>query len=512
MSGTDPTKPPSGPDFSEGIEAAALGDGKSLLGHFQGEAVLLARQGSEVFAVAANCPHYGGPLAEGLVVGDTIRCPWHHACFSLRTGELLRAPALDGLACFAVEKRGDQLVVLGKAPASRVRPTQPGGVAPIVIVGGGAAGHAAAETLRREGYGGELTLLSADASPPCDRPNLSKDYLAGQASEDWIPLRPPSFFEEQQITLVLDAAARRIDPEKRLVVLENGRSIPYGTLLLATGSAPIKLEIPGAELPHVRYLRTLADSRAIIAATATSKRALVLGASFIGLEVAASLRARGIEVHVAAPDAVPFERVLGVELGKFIQKLHEEHGVTFHLGRKAKRINSDSVELDDGSSVRVDLVVAGIGVRPSVTLAETAGAAVERGVLVDAYLRTSVPGIFAAGDIARWPDFHSGKNIRIEHWVVAERLGQIAALNMLGRHEPCRVVPFFWTQQYDLGLHYVGHAESWDELAIDGEIATRDCRIEYRQSGRTLAVVTLGRDQQSLAAELEMERGAALYH
>ena len=495
-----------GPDFSQGIDAGSLGDGQKLLGHFEGEPVLVARHAGEIFAIGAKCSHYGGPLGEGVIVGDSVRCPWHHACFSLRTGEVLAAPALDPVPCYAVETRGPRLFVIGKKPGSKKQlATAAAGAGPIVIVGGGAAGHAAAETLRREGYDGDLTLVSADPSPPVDRPNLSKDYLAGNAPEEWIPLRPPEFFRERRIELLLGTAVETIEVEKRSVTLAGGRALPYRSLLLATGSTPVKLDVPGADGARVHYLRTLADARAIIAAVPGAKRAVVLGASFIGLEVAASLRARGLEVHVAAPSARPFEHVLGPELGAFFQRVHEEQGVVFHMGRKARAITNDAVELDDGQRLAADLVIAGIGVRPALGLAESAGLTIDRGVMVDRFLRTSAPGIFAAGDIARWPDFRTGASLRVEHWVVAERLGEIAARNMLDQEQPCRIVPFFWTQQYDVGLHYVGSAERWDKVEIEGDPTQRDCRVRYRLGGKTLAVVTIGRDLESLEAELELE-------
>jgi NADPH-dependent 2,4-dienoyl-CoA reductase/sulfur reductase-like enzyme/nitrite reductase/ring-hydroxylating ferredoxin subunit len=495
-----------GPDLEQGIAASELKDGEMLVGHVRGEAVLLARRGEEVFAVSATCTHYSGPLAEGLLVGDTVRCPWHHACFSLRTGEALAAPALSPIACWTVDERGERLFVIGKAKEREARPSSSKGVSSVVIVGGGAAAQAAAEMLRREGYDGKLTMLSADASPPVDRPNLSKDYLAGSAPEEWIPLRPPEFFDEKKIDLVLGVRVSAIDVTGKSVTTDAGTSYPYDALLLATGAEPIRLAIPGSDLPHVHYLRTLADSRAIIARLGTAKRAVVLGASFIGLEVAAALRARHVEVHVVAPDARPLERVLGPELGDFIRALHEEHGVTFHLGQTAKAIDATSVTLANGDVVTADLVVAGIGVRPAIALAEAAGLAVERGVAVDQYLQTSAAGVFAAGDIARWPDPHTGDKIRVEHWVVAERQGQIAARNILGRKEPCALVPFFWSQHYDLSISYVGHAEKWDAIVVTGAIASRDCTLEYRKGDKTLAVVTLGRDLESLRRERAMER------
>jgi NADPH-dependent 2,4-dienoyl-CoA reductase/sulfur reductase-like enzyme/nitrite reductase/ring-hydroxylating ferredoxin subunit len=495
-----------GPDLLQGIDASTLPDGGSVLGHAEGESVLLARKGNELFAVGATCTHYGGPLAEGIVAGDTVRCPWHHACFSLRTGEALRAPALNPIACFDVERRGERIFVLGKSNAHATSPVpsadRPHG---IVILGGGAAGQAAAEMLRREGFGGKLTMLTADASPPVDRPNLSKDYLAGTAPEEWIPLRPPEFFTEQRIELVLGARATRIDLEGKRVELEDGGSYPYDALLLATGADPVKLTIPGADLPHVHTLRTLADSRAIIVGASAAKRAVVLGASFIGLEVAAALRTRGLDVHVVAPESRPLERILGPEVGDFVRRLHEEHGVVFHLGDTTRSIDAAGVTLTSGKRLEADLVVTGIGVRPAVALAEAAGIETDRGVTVNEYLETSVRGIYAAGDIARWPDPHSGQKIRVEHWVVAERMGQIAARNILGRKERCALVPFFWSQHYDVGISYVGHAEKWDRVEVTGDIAARDCRVELKAGGKAIAVITIGRDVESLRAELAME-------
>jgi NADPH-dependent 2,4-dienoyl-CoA reductase/sulfur reductase-like enzyme/nitrite reductase/ring-hydroxylating ferredoxin subunit len=500
--------PPPGPDLARGIPDGDLPDGHMLAGHVGEEAVLLARRGEEIFAVGATCTHYGGPLAEGLMVGDTVRCPWHHACFSLRSGEAVRAPALSPLTCWSVARRDGKLFVEGKKPApSAAREAAAGADAPgrIVIVGGGAAGFAAAEMLRRGGYQGAVTILSDDDAPPVDRPNLSKDYLAGNAPEDWIPLRPDGFYAENHLDLRLKADVRAVDSRTREVVLGDGGRIAYDRLLLATGAEPVRLSLPGADLPHVRVLRSLADSRAIIAAAEGARRAVVIGASFIGLEVAASLTARKLEVHVVAPEPRPMERVLGPQLGDFVRALHEEHGVVFHLGRKPAAIDVGRVTLDDGASLAADLVVMGVGVRPRVALAEAAGLTVDRGVRVDAYLATSAPDIFAAGDIARWPDPHSGKDIRVEHWVVAERQGQTAALNMLGRRQPFDAVPFFWSQHYDVPINYVGHAESWDEIAVEGDIAGKDCLVRYRQGGRVLAVASIYRDVDSLKIEAAME-------
>ena len=515
-----------GPDLSSGIPLGDLGDGAMLLGHAEGESVLLARRGEEIFAIGATCTHYGGPLAEGMLVEDTVRCPWHHGCFSLRTGEPVGAPPLNPVACWRVERTGDRVRVAGKterdplAPseeakrgvtrtrakahassvtASSTRPEQ------IVIVGAGAAGNASAEMLRRLGYTGRITMLDAEPDTPYDRPNLSKDYLAGNAPEEWIPLRAPGFHAEHDIDLVHDAQVSALDLPKREVQLANGATYRFDRLLLATGAEPVRLPLPGADRPHVHYLRSLADSRAIIAKAKEAKRAVVIGASFIGLEVAASLRTRGIEVHVVAPEKLPLERVMGTELAKFVKALHEEHGVVFRLDDTATAIGERDVTLKSGGTLAADLVVIGVGVRPRIGLAEQAKLAMDRGITVNEFLETSAPNVFAAGDIARYPDPYTGERIRVEHWVHAERQGQAAARNMLGVGRPYDDVPFFWSAHYDVSINYVGHAEQWDAVEVDGDPAARDVAVRFKRGGRTVAVASIFRDTESLKAEVDME-------
>ena len=498
---------PAGPDLAQGV---ALSDftGETLLGHVGDQDVLLVRSGPEIFAIDAHCSHYHGPLAEGLVVGDSIRCPWHHACFDLRTGEATRAPALTPLAVWQVEHEGDRIFVRQKREQPKPRGRRSVDASgKIVIVGGGAAGFAAAEMLRRQEFRGSIVMLSNDAAPPVDRPNLSKDYLAGSAPEDWLPLRPYNFYVDADIDMRLNTEVASIDTRARNVILAGGGTVDYDRLLLASGAEPVRLPIPGADQPHVHTLRSLADCWAIIGSVNGARRAFVIGASFIGLEVAAALRARGIEVHVVAPEQRPMERVLGPEMGDFVRALHEEHGVIFHLEDTVLAIDGKRATLKSGGVLEADFVVVGVGVRPRLALAKQAGLKLDRGVAVNAFLETSIPGIYASGDIARWPDPHSQENIRVEHWVVAERQGQTAARNMLGQREIFDAVPFFWSQHYDVPINYVGHAEKWDEIAIDGDIAAKDCLLKYKSTGRVLAVASIYRDLASLQAELAMERG-----
>jgi NADPH-dependent 2,4-dienoyl-CoA reductase/sulfur reductase-like enzyme/nitrite reductase/ring-hydroxylating ferredoxin subunit len=497
---------PKGPDLGKGIALTAFPESGMLTGHVGEDEVLLVRRDGELFAISPHCTHYHGPLAEGLVVDGTIRCPWHHACFDLTSGEALRAPAFDPLTSWTVEQR-DGLVFVGeKRPAPKPKP--PGtSKAPgkIVIAGGGAAGFAAAEMLRRLGHQGGIVMISDDAAAPVDRPNLSKDYLAGSAPEEWVPLRGDGWYAENGIELRLGTKIGAVRPRDREVVLADGGTIAYDRLLLATGAEPIRLPLPGAAPSDVLTLRSLADCRAIIARAGAARRVLVIGASFIGLEVAASLKTRGLEVHVVAPEARPLERVMGPQLGDVIRALHEEKGVHFHLENTVTGFEAGRATLREGTVLEADFAVAGVGVRPRTQLAESAGLAIDKGVVVDRHLRSSAPDIYAAGDIARWPDRYSGAAIRVEHWVVATRQGQTAARNMLGELQEFTPAPFFWSQHYDVSINYVGHAESWDELLVEGDLAAKDGLVRFRQKGRTLAVASLFRDLESLKAEVAME-------
>ena len=498
---------PSGPDLGEGIALEELGEGGIVQGHVGEDGVVVVRVEGEVYAIDAGCTHYGVPLGGGIVVGHTIRCPAHHSRFDLRTGEAVAAPALRPAGCWNVEVRGGRAYVTGRrehAPPPRA-PAAADAPRSVVIVGAGAAGTACAEMLRREGFTGTVTLVDAGADPPADRPNLSKDYLAGNAPEEWIPLFPPEFYAENNIELLLDSRVTGVDTEARQVRLMNGRTLEYDALLLATGSEPVRLPIPQREAPHLHYLRTLADSRAIIRAAEGAKKAVVVGSSFIGLEVAASLRARGLEVAVVSHETLPLARVLGPELGWMLQRLHEDHGVRFHLGDGVAAVGEKSVTLKSGPTVDADLVVVGIGVRPGVALGTWAGLKVENGIVVDEQLRASAPGVWAAGDVCRWPDPWTGEHIRSEHWVVGQRQGQTVARNMLGRGERFVAAPFFWSAHYDVTVSYVGHAEKWDAIEIDGDPRAHDCTAVYRRAGKPLAVATIARDRASLCAEQAME-------
>jgi 3-phenylpropionate/trans-cinnamate dioxygenase ferredoxin reductase subunit len=500
----------SGPDLTAGVGQDSLQEGGMIVGHVGDQSVLLARHEGKLFALDAKCTHYGARLDQGMIIDCTLRCPWHHARFDLKSGAAVGAPALQALSCWKVEVSGDKVHVRERMAAPAVPQRTKGVPSSVVIVGGGAAGEAAAEMLRTEGYGGPVTILSDDSALPCDRPNLSKDYLAGTAEADWIPLRDENFYREHNIELRLNTQVAAIEPATSQVRLADGSTLGYGTLLLATGAEPVRLKLPGADLPHVHYLRTQADCEAIIAAVeAGAKRAVVIGASFIGLEVAGSLRQRGVETHVVAPEARPLERVMGPELGDFIRALHESKGVVFHLQQTATHFEADAVILENGERLACDLIVVGVGVRPRLTLAEAAGLDVDHGVMVNEYLQTSVANIYAAGDIARWPDPYSGERIRVEHWAVAQRQGQAAARNMLGAKQAFTQAPFFWSQHYDAAIHYDGHATHWDRIETDGDASKYDFSARFIDAGRTAALVTIYRDIESLEEEAAMEAQAA---
>jgi apoptosis-inducing factor 3 len=384
---------------------------------------------------------------------------------------------------------------------------QADGPGSVVIIGAGAAGAATAEMLRRQGYRGRVVLVDPEDAAPYDRPNLSKDYLAGNAPEEWIPLRSGDFWRDHDVDRVV-AEATAVDAESHTVRLSNGEALSYGALVLATGARPVRLDVPGADQAHVHVLRSLADSRAIAAAAEKAERAVVVGASFIGMEVAAALRARDVNVSVVAPERVPFAPTLGEKLGGWVQSLHEAHGVAFLLGRTVSRVGEKRVVLDDRTELPADLVVVGIGVRPDVRLAEAAGLDVDDGVVVDEHFRSSVPDIYAVGDIARYPDPRTGERIRLEHWVVAERQGQAVARTIAGHGAPFTDTPFFWTDQYDVPIAYVGYARTWDDIEFGGTPGDGDFEASFLADGVRMAHVSYFRDHASLKTELEMRRAA----
>jgi 3-phenylpropionate/trans-cinnamate dioxygenase ferredoxin reductase subunit len=501
------THPPAqkGHDFAAGLSLEQAPKEGLVSGHVGEDLVLLWIKAGEYHAVGGACTHYGGHLADGLLDGDRIHCPLHHACFSLRTGEALAAPAFDSLVRWKVEIEDGVLFIrepLGVAQPATARQD----LAPrrIVIVGAGAAGFAAAEMLRRRGFAGDLTLLSAEDAAPYDRPNLSKDYLAGTAPEEWMPLKGPEFYVEKRIDLRLNTQVVSLDVAAKAVMTASNDRFGYDALLLATGAEPIRLSTAGFDLPNVFTLRSMADSRTIAAAAGAARSVAVIGGSFIGLEVAAALRHRGLAVHVVAPETVLMEKVMGRDIGAWVRSLHEGQGVRFHLGETGTGFDGQRLKLSGGTTLEVDFLVVGVGVRPRLDLVTAAGLAVAKGVVVDAFLETSVRGIYAAGDIARFPDPRSGQLIRVEHWVAAERQGQTAALNMIGERTPFAAVPFFWSRHYDHAIQYVGHVLGGEVAETEGSIAGGHATVRFMSNVRLAAAASIGQHKENLEAERDL--------
>ncbi len=493
-------------DLGKGMPAADLHDDKPLAGSFGGEDVIVVRHGGKLCAFAGKCTHQGAPLETGMVIDETIRCPWHHARFSLEDGEAVSAPAFAPLDKFTVVEKDGVVTVTGKEAPARAAPSAPS-IGKVVIVGGGAAGHACADMLARSGLGGDVTVLSDDADAPYDRTAVSKDYLAGDAERDDTALPEPGLGHGPAPEVRTGVAVASIDVEGRAVVTAGQDRVPYDVLILATGAMPVTPDaVKSAD--NVFVLRTLADADAVKAAVKDAKRAIVLGASFIGLEAAASLTQAGLSVTVIARDSVPLAKVAGPEVGKFVQSLHEEKGVTFHLDRELTRFDAHTATLDDGTMLEGDLLVVGVGVEPRIDLAKAAGLTIADedsggGVAVDAQLRTSADGIYAIGDIASYPDPRLGHPIRVEHWVHAQRQGQWLARSLLsavtGGYGD---TPFFWTGQYDTSLHYVGHVAKPDDRRIEGDVAAGDFAVFLKADGKEQAVMTCGdRDEIALKKE-----------
>ena len=472
--------------------------------------ILLARAGDRFHAVSATCPHYGAPLAEGALCGTRVVCPWHHAVFNVVNGDLEEPPALDSLVCYDVRVDGDAVLVSvpegapDRRTAVMVKRDHVADSRQFVIIGAGAAGYAAAQTLREEGFRGDIVMITREDRPPYDRPNLSKDYLHGHAEAEWMPLRPEEFFSEHDIKLVLNREVTRVNARRKSITFESGETMDYDALLVATGGAPVRLNIPGSDLKNISMLRSFADADSIIESAGRSRRAVVVGASFIAMEAAYSLRERGLEVTVVAPSREPFEATLGAEIGAVFRRLHESHGVRFKLGSIVYRFEGshhvEAVTLDTGESIETDMVVVGAGVRPVTHFLEGVELDEAGGVVVDSRL-CAVDGLYAAGDIVNFADLRTGERVRIEHWRTAQQQGRTAARNMVGHDVPFDGVPFFWTRQFDNALLYVGRATSWDEIIYRGDLSSQDFLAFYVKGNRVLAVAGMNRDREMAAVE-----------
>jgi NADPH-dependent 2,4-dienoyl-CoA reductase/sulfur reductase-like enzyme/nitrite reductase/ring-hydroxylating ferredoxin subunit len=477
-------------------------DGTMRQVELDGAKVLLVRRGDDVFAVEGTCPHAGGPLAEGVLVGDRVVCPWHKAEFCVTTGACTQPPAVDGLARIAVGLR-DGEVLLAPEPPVHVEPGLPTDRDPrrFVIVGGGAAGAVAAQTLRAEGFAGAVVMIDPEGELPYDRTLLSKYVLSGAEAGEKSPLQSEDFYRRHSIERV-NGRARTLDPAARSILLEDGTELTYDAALIATGGTPIRPELPGYDLQNVFLLRSQADARHLLAAAIPGHRAVVIGASFIGMEVAASLCERGLAVTVVADQRAPFEEQLGAEIGTLFRKIHEDRGVAFRLNLRVAAVTGEGavagVELSDGECLEADLVVVGLGIRPETGFLKDVPLRDDDGVTVDAGLRLA-DGLYAAGDIAAFPLQGDGPLVRVEHWRVAEQQGALAARNMLGADLRFDAVPYFWTIQFMKRLDYVGHGSGTDDLIVRGDTEAPEFVAYYRREGRIVAAAGWNRDRDMAA-------------
>jgi NADPH-dependent 2,4-dienoyl-CoA reductase/sulfur reductase-like enzyme/nitrite reductase/ring-hydroxylating ferredoxin subunit len=478
-----------------------------------GKKTLLVRAGGRFYATAARCPHWGAPLADGLLHGPRVLCPWHKSIFDVRDGALLEPPALDGLRAFRVRVDGDDVYVDRDAAPEDAAPAAGESAADgrlFAVVGGGAAAAAGAEALREAGFGGRIVMISAEDRWPYDRPNLSKDFLTGELEAKWLPLRAASFYEEHGIER-LHARVSELDVRTRAVMMENGQTLLPDAVLIASGARPRRLNVPGVDLDGVCMLRSWDDAETLAAAAQTARRAVVIGASFIGMEVAAALVTRGLEVTVVGIEAVPFERILGAAVGAVVQAAHEARGTRFALGRGVSQLAGEarveSVVLDDGTVLEADLVVVGAGVEPVTDFVRGADVDRDGGLSVDEQLRLA-QGVWAAGDVARYRDPHSGSDVRIEHWRLAEQHGRAAARSMVGRAAPFTGVPFFWTQHFDLRIGYAGAGQGWEDVVVCGDLAAREFTAFYVAGEQVLAAA--GTQDDELGAFMELVRLGAV--
>ena len=475
-----------------------------------GTPILLTRVQGKVSAIGARCTHYGAPLAEGALVGDKIICPWHHACFNARSGEMVEPPAFDSLPNYPLRVDGDDIYIeLTEGESDRRTPEMADADLSadgrtFVILGGGASGYMAAQTLREDGFAGRIVMVTRENRLPYDRPNLSKDYLQGNAEPAWMPLRSEEFFIEHGIDVMREKEAINVDTEAKEISFGDGEKLMYDSLLIATGGTPRKLEFQTDSHKNVFLLRSFADTDAIMAAAEEGSRAVVIGAGFIGMEAASSLRKRGCDVTVVTPDKVPFERILGTEIGELFRRVHERNGVKFRLGRQASSFESGesvtAVILDDGERIPADLVIVGVGIKPATDLIQGVDLEKDGGVITDDHMRIS-DGVYASGDIAYFPDPRTREMTRIEHWRTALQQGRTAAHNMAGKPTAFTAVPFFWTTQFDVTLNYVGHVRDWNEVIVRGKIADEEFLAFYVKDHRVLAAAGMNRDRELAVIE-----------
>lgn len=493
--------------------------------------VLLARADGQYYALNPKCSHYQAPLAKGVLNGNRLICPWHNACFDVRTGHRLEAPALNGLPTHEVRIEGDQVFVrLTTNKESLENPMatpDEANTETCVIIGGGGAGAFAAEGLREGGFTGRVIMLTESAEAPYDRPNCSKDHLQGKAPDEWMPLRTDDFYTNYGIDIRTNQRVTSLDPVNKQIMLDSGETLAYDRALVCSGGKPNLLAIPGADLPGVYTLRTLHDSEQLRKLGQAGNRIVIIGSSFIGLEAAMSLRKLGSEIDVVGTDPMPFVKILGERIGRVVQGWHEQAGIRFHLGTKPSRFEGDStvqtVVLDNGERLPADVVLLGLGVKPGTEFLTGVSLEEDGGIRTDEYLQVT-DGLYAAGDIAWYPAADGLQ--RIEHWKVAGQQGHIAGINMArspktGLHpvqpnpigpdeqaEPYQMIPFFWTNQQGKRINYVGHTTTFDDILYEGTPEKEDSFLAlFVENGQVKAAAGLKRDTDIIAIRELMQAG-----
>jgi NADPH-dependent 2,4-dienoyl-CoA reductase/sulfur reductase-like enzyme/nitrite reductase/ring-hydroxylating ferredoxin subunit len=489
-------------DLEDGeMKAVSAGDGKEIL---------LTRIDGNYFAFGAHCTHYGGPLAEGILCNGIIMCPWHHACFDAKTGDMNNPPAMDSLPKYETKETGDDVIImlpdeLESSRTPEMVKADPSDESNFIIIGGGASGNAASQALREAGYKGKITIITQEARTPYDRPNLSKAYLSGEAPSEWMPLRDKELFKNYNINFLFSHKVEEVNIDKKEICLDDDRILKYDKVLLATGGIPQKLNIPGSDFKNIFYLRSFDDCDRIIEAVKNISKVVVIGASFIGMEVAFHLHERKLDVTVIGPEDVPFKNIFGSEVGSLIKKLQKEHGVKFKLNSIVTSFEGDekidSVVLSDGEKINCDVVVIGIGVKPATSFIKGINLEKDGSIKVDEYLQAA-ENVFASGDIATFP--YNGNYIRIEHWRVAEQQGRIAGFNMAGKKIKFDKQPFFWTQQAGLNIRYIGYAKEWDETITWGDINSKEFITFLVKNNKVAAAIGNNRDVEIAAIEFLM--------
>ncbi len=470
--------------------------------------ILLVRDGDAVRAFSAVCPHAGAPLEEGAICNGRIVCPWHKGAFRVADGALAEPPALDGLSRFPVRLEGGDILVDARVEA-HAETHPPVEERTFVIVGAGAAGATAAAALRAFGFGGRILLIGHEPGLPFDRTSLSKFVVSGEMKPEETPLlRPETFYADQRIERIA-AKVVGFDASRRELTLSDNRRIAFAQALLAPGGEAKLPDVEGVGLRGVHILRSREDAAAILADVRPGARALVLGASFIGLEVASCLIAQKAQVTVVSPEEIPLTRQFGQRIGKSLRALHEANGVTFHGDVKVAKLEGDdrvsALALVDGRRLAADLVVIGVGVRPATRFVHGVELAKDGGLPVDSAMRAA-EGVFAAGDVAAFPVPPAAKLTRIEHWRVAQQQARVAAANMLGGRATFDAVPFFWTYHYGKNFEYLGHAESWDDEVHCGEVEKQDFVTLFLQGERVAAVAACERQRLTAVLSERMRR------